>query len=317
MVPSEMFSVNISIIIPLLNERHSLEELHHGVVQEMEKLGLTYEVIFIDDGSSDDSFDIIRNLWEKNPAIKGIRFRRNFGKSLALNEGFRQAKGDILITMDADLQDDPKEIPRMIDKLNEGYDLISGWKQERKDPVLSKNLPSKLFNLILSWGAGLKLHDFNCGFKIYRRAVVEHLHLYGELHRFVPALVHAQGYKVAEIPVGHRSRRFGKSKFGLTRFTHGFFDFLTVIFLTKFLRRPMHFFGGLGSLISMIGIVICGYLTWLWFLGETIGHRPLLTLGVLLIIVGMQMVTTGLVAEMVNFWHRSFNNEGIVEEWLG
>jgi hypothetical protein len=219
--------------------------------------------------------------------------------------------------MDADLQDDPKEIPRLIDKLNEGYDLVSGWKKERKDPVFSKNLPSKLFNMMLRWGSGLKLHDFNCGFKAYRRSVIDKLHLYGELHRFVPALVHAQGYRIAEIPVDHSSRRFGKSKFGLTRFSHGFFDFLTVIFLTKFLKRPMHFFGGLGSLISAIGFLICGYLTCLWLLGEEIGHRPLLTLGVLLIIVGMQMVTTGLIAEMVNYRHRSFNNEGIVAELLG
>lgn len=310
-------SVNISIVVPLLNERQSLVELHHRVVQEMQTLGMSYEFLFIDDGSSDGSFDVVRTLQDKDSNVKGIRFRRNFGKSLALNEGFRHAKGKILITMDADLQDDPKEIPRFIDKLNEGYDLVSGWKKERKDPLLSKNLPSKLFNLMLRWGSGLKLHDFNCGFKAYRRATVEKLHLYGELHRFVPALVHAQGYRVAEIPVDHAARRFGKSKFGLTRFSHGFFDFLTVIFLTKFLKRPMHFFGGLGSFVSAIGIVICGYMTWLWIFGEAIGHRPLLTLGVLLIIVGMQMITTGLIAEMVNYRHRSFNNEGIVDEWLG
>lgn len=310
-------SVNISIVVPLLNERQSLEELHQRVVQEMQSLDVTYELLFIDDGSSDGSFDVIRALQVRDLNIKGIRFRRNFGKSLALNEGFRHAKGDILITMDADLQDDPKEIPRFINKINEGYDLVSGWKKERKDPLLSKNLPSKIFNMIMRFGTGLNLHDFNCGFKAYRRSAIEKLHLYGELHRFIPALVHSQGYKVSEIPVEHASRRFGKSKFGLTRFSHGFFDFLTVIFLTKFLKRPMHFFGSLGSLVSAIGFVICGYLTWLWISGEVIGHRPLLTLGVLLIIVGMQMVTTGLVAEMVNYRHRSFNSEGIVDEWLG
>jgi glycosyltransferase involved in cell wall biosynthesis len=304
-------------VIPLFNERQSLEELHQGIVQEMQKLGFTYEIIFIDDGSSDGSFDVIRNLRNQDATVKGIRFRRNFGKSMALNEGFRHITGDVIVTMDADLQDDPKEIPRLIDKLNEGYDLVSGWKQERKDPLLSKNLPSKLFNMALRSVSGLKLHDFNCGFKIYRRSVVEKLHLYGELHRFVPALVHAQGYKVAEIPVEHCARRFGKSKFGLTRFTHGFFDFLTVIFLTKFLKRPMHFFGGVGSLVSAVGFIICAYLTFLWFLDERIGNRPLLTLGVLLVIVGMQMMTTGLIAEMVNYRYRSFNNEGIVDEWLG
>jgi hypothetical protein len=219
--------------------------------------------------------------------------------------------------MDADLQDDPKEIPRLIDKLNEGYDLVSGWKKIRKDSIISKNIPSKLFNMMVRWGSGLKLHDFNCGFKAYRRAVAEKLHLYGEMHRFVPALVHAQGYRVTEIPVKHHPRKFGVSKFGLTRFTHGFFDFMTVVFLMKFLKRPMHFFGGLGSLVSALGIVICAYMTYLWFAGEMIGHRPLLILGVLLIIVGMQMVTTGLVAEMLNYNNRKHDSGEIVEEWLG
>lgn len=317
MYTSGIASLNVSFVVPLLNEQHSLDELHQRIVQEMQKVGLTYEIIFIDDGSSDGSFDVIKKLREQNSAVKGIRFRRNFGKSLALNEGFRHAKGEILITMDSDLQDDPKEIPRFIDKINKGYDLVSGWKKDRKDPVLRKNIPSKFFNLMLRSGSGLKLHDFNCGFKAYRRSAVEKLHLYGELHRFIPALVHAQGYKVTEIPVDHSSRRYGKSKFGLSRFANGFFDFLTVVFLTKFLKRPMHFFGGLGSLVSAIGFVICGYLTYLWFSGAAIGHRPLLILGVLLIIVGMQMMMTGLVAEMINYRNRSFNNEGIVDEWLG
>lgn len=307
----------LSVVIPLLNEQQSLEELYRCIVHEMKMLECAYEIIFIDDGSTDASFDVIRMLREHDPFVKGIRLRRNFGKSMALNEGFRLAKGEILITMDADLQDDPKEIPRLIEKLNEGYDLVSGWKKVRKDPVLSKNFPSKLFNMMVRWGSGLNLHDFNCGFKAYRRSVVERLYLYGELHRFIPAFVHAQGYKVAEIPVAHHSRRFGKSKFGLTRFAHGFFDFLTVIFLTKFLKRPMHLFGGLGSLISVVGFVICSYLTFLWFSGEVIGHRPLLILGVLLIIVGMQMVSTGLVAEMMNYGNRNVDNDGIVDEWLG
>lgn len=307
----------LSIVIPLFNEHESIFELYHCIVREIRAIGCGYEIIFIDDGSTDASFDLIRELQKNDECVKGIRLRRNFGKSLALNEGFRRASGDILITMDADLQDDPEEIPRLIDKLNEGYDLVSGWKKIRKDSIISKNIPSKLFNMMVRWGSGLKLHDFNCGFKAYRRVVAEKLHLYGEMHRFVPALVHAQGYRVTEISVKHHPRKFGVSKFGLTRFTHGFFDFMTVVFLMKFLKRPMHFFGGLGSLVSALGIVICTYLTYLWFAGEMIGHRPLLILGVLLIIVGMQMVTTGLVAEMLNYNNRKHDSGEIVEEWLG
>jgi glycosyltransferase involved in cell wall biosynthesis len=307
----------LSIVIPLLDEHESIPALYQGIVREMSAMNCGYEIIFIDDGSTDGSFDVISKLRENDECVKGIRLRRNFGKSLALNEAFRRASGDILITMDADLQDDPKEIPRLIDKLNEGYDLVSGWKKIRKDPVISKNFPSKLFNMMVSWGSGLKLHDFNCGLKAYRRSVVGKLHLYGEMHRFVPVLAHAQGYRVTEIPVKHHSRKFGESKFGLTRFTHGFFDFMTVVFLTKFLKRPMHFFGGLGSLVSAIGVIICTYLTYLWLVGEVIGNRPLLTLGVLLIIVGVQMVTTGLVAEMLNYNNRKYDNGEIVQEYLG
>lgn len=309
--------MELSIVIPLLNEHESIPELYQSIVREVSVMNCVYEIIFVDDGSTDGSFDLISKLHENHECVRGIRLRRNFGKSLALNEAFRRANGDIVITMDADLQDDPKEIPKLIDKLNEGYDLVSGWKKIRKDSVISKNIPSKLFNTMVGWGSGLKLHDFNCGLKAYRRAVVEKLHLYGEMHRFVPALVHAQGYRVTEIAVKHHPRKFGESKFGMTRFTHGFFDFMTVIFLMKFLKRPMHFFGGLGSLVSALGIVICAYLTYLWFAGEIIGHRPLLILGVLLIIVGMQMVTTGLVAEMLNYNNRKHDNSEIVEEWLG
>lgn len=307
----------LSIVIPLLNELESIPTLYQGIVREMSAVNYGYEIIFIDDGSTDGSFDVISKLHENDECVKGIRLRRNFGKSLALNEAFRRASGDVLITMDADLQDDPKEIPRLIDKLNEGYDLVSGWKKIRKDPVISKNFPSKLFNMMVRLGSGLKLHDFNCGLKAYRRSVVGKLHLYGEMHRFVPVLVYAQGYRVTEIPVKHHPRKFGVSKFGLTRFTHGFFDFMTVVFLTKFLKRPMHFFGGLGTLISAIGVAICTYLTYLWFAGEVIGNRPLLTLGVLFIIVGVQMGTTGLVAEMLNFNNRKNDNGEIVQKYLG
>jgi len=317
MVSCERVEAKLSFIIPLFNEKESIAELYQGIVNAMQKLKSGYEIIFVDDGSTDGSFNIIKSLRQKDTFVKGLRLRRNFGKSVALNKGFRLAEGDILFTMDADLQDDPGEIPRFINKISEGFDLVSGWKQSRKDPFLSKNLPSKLFNFMVRWGSGVKLHDFNCGFKAYKRHAIEKLYLYGEMHRFIPALLHAQGYKVAEIPIRHHVRQYGKSKFGLNRFSHGTFDFLTVLFLTRFLKRPMHFFGGIGTLVSFSGLLICLYLTCLWFSGEMIGHRPLLTLGVLLILIGMQMVTTGFVAEMMNYSNRSHDLDDIVDEWLG
>lgn len=316
-MPYQKPSTGLTIIIPLFNECESLPELYQRITHEMSLLNYNYEIIFVDDGSTDGSFGIINELRSQDSCVKGVRLRKNFGKSLALNEGFRFSSGDLLVTMDADLQDDPIEIPRMLDKINEGYDLVSGWKKERKDSVFSKNIPSMLFNLVVSWGSGLKLHDFNCGFKVYRRSVVEKLYLYGDMHRFVPALAHSHGFKVTEIPVKHHTRRFGVSKFGLSRFTHGLFDFLTVLFLVKFLKRPMHFFGGLGSIVSLFGILICIYLTLMWFSGEAIGHRPLLILGILLVIVGIQLVTTGLLAELYIYNSRKHDHGENVEERLG
>jgi hypothetical protein len=309
--------IKVTFLIPLYNEKESIDELYKSIICEVNSLEIDYEILFIDDGSTDGSFGIVRSLSAQDPSVKGIRLRRNFGKSAALNKGFRVAKGDVVITLDADLQDDPKEISRFISKLNEGYDLVTGWKKKRKDPFLSKNLPSKLFNLMVRCTSGVKLHDFNCGFKAFRRHVVENLYLYGDLHRFIPALVHSQGYKVIEIPVEHHARRYGNSKYGLSRFTHGFLDFLTVIVITKYLKRPMHFFGGLGALVSLVGFGCCLYLSILWFMGEVIGRRPLLTLGVLLIIVGMQMMMTGLIAEMRSYDNRNIDNDDIVVEWLG
>ena len=309
--------IKVTFLIPLYNEKESIDELYKSIICEVNSLEIDYEILFIDDGSTDGSFGVVRSLITQDPSVKGIRLRRNFGKSSALNKGFRVAKGDVVITLDADLQDDPKEISRFISKLNEGYDLVTGWKKKRKDPFLSKNLPSKLFNLMVRCTAGVKLHDFNCGFKAFRSNVVKNLYLYGDLHRFIPALVHSQGYKVIEIPVEHHARRFGSSKYGLSRFTHGFLDFLTVIVITKYLKRPMHFFGGLGALVSLVGFGCCLYLSILWFMGEIIGHRPLLTLGVLLIIVGLQIMMTGLIAEMRRYDNRNKDYDDIVEEWLG
>jgi len=239
--------------------------------------------------------------------------RKNFGKSIALSEGFKLAQGDVILTMDGDLQDDPKEISNFISKLNEGYDLVTGWKQQRKDPVLGKKLPSKLFNYMTNLVSGVKLHDHNCGFKIYRKQLAKKLSLYGDLHRYIPALSHSMGFKVTEISVEHHARPYDKSKYGLERFYHGFFDFITILFLTKYLKRPMHLFGWFGSVVSFLGFLICSYLSILWFLGEKIGGRPLLILGVLLIIVGIQFFLAGLIAEMISYGNQGKTLEDTIE----
>lgn len=303
----------ISFVVPVFNEAESLHELFDRICFEMDKVGEEYEVVFVDDGSDDDSFERMTLVVAQNPNVKAIKFRRNFGKSVALDEGFKVAQGDIIFTMDADLQDDPKEIPRFLAKLKEGYDLVSGWKQQRKDPVFSKNLPSKLFNFMISKFAGLKLHDYNCGFKAYRKALTKRLTLYGDMHRYIPAMAHAMGFKVAEIAVEHHARSYGRSKYGPERFFHGFFDFITVIFLTRYLKRPMHFFGAVGLAFSLVGFGISAYLTVLWFLGEAIGHRPLLSLGVLLIILGIQSICTGLIGEMITHGRHIRGDQDAVE----
>ncbi len=305
--------MHVTFVIPVFNEEESLSKLAGMIEEQMDLIHSEFEMIFVDDGSTDSSFEIIKNLRDQIKEVKVIKFRRNAGKSTALDEAFKLAKGDIVFTMDADLQDDPSEIPRFLDKINEGYDLVSGWKQKRKDPVFSKNMPSKLFNFMIGAVSGLRLHDYNCGFKAYRKDVVKRLSLYGDLHRYIPALVHAMGFKVAEIPVKHQARPFGKSKYGIERFFHGFFDFVTVLFLTKYLKRPMHFFGWFGGLSSLAGFLVCSYLSVLWLLGERIGTRPLLTLGVLLLLVGVQLFSAGLIAEMITHGRQNKGQDDMVE----
>jgi len=290
--------MDISVVIPLLNEKDSLQELSARVAQQCTALGKSFEMIYIDDGSDDGSFELLLKLKEQFPQIRVIRFRRNFGKSAALSEGFRKARGTYVITMDADLQDDPAEIPRLIAKLDENYDLVSGWKRKRNDP-LSKTVPSKLFNFTTRKLSGIKIHDFNCGLKAYRKEVIKEIPVYGELHRYLPVLAHWRGFKVAEIEVTHHPREFGKSKFGARRFFSGFFDLLTVLFITRYRQKPLHLFGFLGLSIGTLGLIILAYLTVLWFQGQGIGHRPLLSLGVLLVIVGAQSFTLGLIGEMI------------------
>jgi len=290
--------MDISVVVPLLNEQDSLQELTTQVRGQLTQLQKTFEIIFVDDGSTDDSFNILLKLKEHIPQIRIIRFRRNFGKSAALSEGFKRAQGEIVITMDADLQDDPAEIPRLIEKLDDNLDLVSGWKQKRHDP-LTKTIPSKLFNYTTRKLSGIKIHDFNCGLKAYRKDVIKAIPVYGELHRYLPVLSHWQGFKVGEIVVTHHARKFGKSKFGARRFFSGFFDLLTVLFITRYRQKPLHLFGFFGLSLSLIGLLILLYLTVIWFQGQGIGHRPLLFLGVLLVIVGAQSFSLGLIGEMI------------------
>ncbi len=306
--------MDISVIIPMLNEEESLPELTGRLHKALSETGKSHEIIFIDDGSTDQSFDRVRSLKEKYPVIRAIRFNKNFGKSAALSEGFKLARGEVVITMDADLQDDPEEIKHLIEKLDQGYDLVSGWKKKRNDP-LNKTIPSRFFNFITRFLTGIKIHDFNCGLKAYRRQVIKAIPVYGELHRYLPVLAHWMGFRVSEIAVRHHARKYGYSKFGIKRFFNGFFDLLTVLFITRFQQRPLHLFGFMGLGASFTGIAILGYLTFLWFQGHGIGNRPLFSLGVLLIIVGVQFFSIGLLGEMLNST-RDQSVEYIIKETL-
>jgi glycosyltransferase involved in cell wall biosynthesis len=294
--------VSVSVVVPLLNEADSLRPLYQEIadaIGEMAVLG-SAEIIFVDDGSTDGSYNVLRELYEADDRIQVIQLRRNFGKSAALAAGFAAARGEFIVTLDADLQDVPAEIPSLLAPLlTDEADLVSGWKADRQDPI-SKTLPSAIFNRVVRIVSGVPLHDFNCGFKAYRREVVEEVPLYGEMHRYIPVLAHFRGFKVAEVRVPHRARKYGRSKFGPARFIRGFFDLLTVVFLTQYTRRPLHLFGLIGLITFGLGFVIDAYLAFLKLaLGEPIGHRPLLTLGVLLMIVGSQFVVFGLLGEMI------------------
>lgn len=291
----------LSIVVPAYEEAESLPELAERIRSVCDENGLSFRVWIVDDGSRDDTWAVVRGLHEDDSRIGGLRFQRNYGKSAALALGFEQAQGRYVVTMDADLQDDPAEIPALVETLEEGdYDLVSGWKKRRKDP-LTKTIPSRFFNWVTRMISGLPLHDFNCGLKVYRREVVKSVNVYGELHRYIPLLAKWAGYdRVAEKPVRHHPRKYGETKFGVGRFVKGFLDLVTVFFLTRFAVRPMHFFGGVGTLTFGAGFAISLWLTIdkLVF-GHPIGERPLLLLGLLLILFGAQMFTTGLLGEMV------------------
>ena len=292
----------ISVVVPVHDEDRSVELLYDELSSALEPLGRSWEAVYVDDGSTDGSFAALTRLHSRAANVRVVRLRRNFGKAAALAAGFRHASGDVVVTIDADLQDDPAEIPRLLAKLDEGFDLVSGWKTQRRDPW-SRRLVSKLFNAVAGRASGLRLHDMNCGLKAYRAQVVHSLRIYGELHRFLPVLAHDRGFRVAELPVNHRPREHGRSRYGAERYARGFLDFLTVSFMGRYRHRPLHLFGGLGLVFALIGSAVLVYLTVVKISGSAIGHRPLLTLGVLLVVVGFQFFSLGLLSELITSHH--------------
>jgi glycosyltransferase involved in cell wall biosynthesis len=289
----------ISIVVPLYNEADSLEELYSQISSALN--GYKFEVIFSDDGSTDGSWDVIQRLSDNHKYVKGIRLQRNYGKSTAMQAGFEVTTGVYVVTLDADLQDDPNEIPEMIEMLEDGLDMVSGWKKVRHDP-LSKTIPSRFFNAVTRWVTGIKLHDFNCGLKAYKKEVIDNIYLYGEMHRYVPLLAKREGYsKIGEKMVTHHPRKFGKTKFGLSRFMNGFLDLLTLLFMNHYMQRPMHLFGTLGVVMLVAGTVINIYLAYIKIvLDMPLANRPLLFLGILLLMLGVQFFSIGFLGELIN-----------------
>ena len=291
----------MTVLVPVKDEEATIQELATRVSAVLDGLGRSFEIIFVDDGSGDGTVQRIREAHAADRRVKLVRLRRNFGKAAALSAGFDQARGQIIITMDGDLQDDPEEIPRFLETMEEkDLDLVSGWKHQRRDPA-SKRLPSLLFNWATRRIAGVDLHDFNCGFKAYRREVLEQISVYGELHRYIPVLASRRGFSVGEIPVNHHPRRHGVSKYGWDRLYKGLLDLITVLFITRYTRRPLHLFGAFGLIFLTLGVGINLYLAIRWLDGEYLSNRPLLLLGILLMLLGFQTLTTGLLGEMITF----------------
>ena len=310
----------LSIVVPVYNEADSLLELHREIDAVCSEQNLKAELIFVDDGSRDGSWRVIADLTEQDERVSGIRFRRNFGKAAALTAGMQAARGSLILMMDADLQDDPAEIPKMLARLDEGYDVVNGWKQRRLDPW-HKVYPSRVFNGMVSQLTGLKLHDHNCGLKLFRREVADEIRIYGELHRFIPVLADARGFRVVELPVNHRPRRHGESKYGFRRFARGFLDLLTVKFLTGFGQRPQHMLGLFGLFFFAVGLLGLSYLTMIWLLTNLggmdfgpIGPRPLLAYSVASVLLGAQAISLGLLAELlVAYTGRASDSYSIAE----
>lgn len=312
--------MDISVVVPLFNEAESLPELSDWIVRVMHENNYSFEVIMIDDGSTDESWEVVENISKKNPAFKGIKFQRNYGKSAALNEGFKVVQGDVVITMDADMQDSPDEIPGLYHMImDEGYDLVSGWKKVRYDNKLTKNIPSKLFNAVARKVSKIKLHDFNCGLKAYKQKVVKSIELYGDMHRNIPVLAKWAGFrKIGEKVVEHRKRKYGYSKFGMDRFVHGFLDLMTVTFVGKFGKRPMHFFGLWGSVCFIIGLFISLYLVFAKIFDATyaLSNRPPFFIALTMMILGMQLFLAGFIGELIGRNAPERNNY-LIEKKLG
>ena len=292
----------ISIVVPVHNEEENVGPLLAELTEALQPTAHAWEAIFVDDGSTDSTFAALGRLHATHRNVRVVRLRRNFGKAAALAAGFAEASGDVIVTIDGDLQDDPAEIPRLLAKLDEGFDLVSGWKTNRKDPW-TRRLPSKIFNRVTGFVSGIRLHDMNSGFKAYRPEVVRGLRLYGELHRYIPVIAHYRGFRVAELPVNHRARTHGRSRYGVERYMRGFLDLLTVTFMGRYRNRPLHLFGGLGLALLGGGTAVLAYLTVVKIGGSAIGQRPLLLLGVLLIVVGMQFLSLGLLSELITSHH--------------
>ncbi|MBQ2302802.1 MAG: glycosyltransferase family 2 protein [Bacteroidales bacterium] len=316
--------MDISVIVPLFNEEESLAKLSEWIDRVMKENSLSYEIIMVDDGSKDDSWKAIEGLSENNPCIRGIKFRRNYGKSAALNVGFEHAEGDVVITMDADLQDSPDEIPELFRMIKQdGYDLVSGWKKVRYDSTLAKNIPSKLYNATTRWLSGIKLHDFNCGLKAYKKKVVKSIEVYGEMHRYIPIIAKWAGFsKIGEKVVKHRKREFGVSKFGMNRFVNGYLDLMSIMFVSKFGKKPMHFFGLLGSLMFFVGIISAIVLGVQKLIAVSNGEvmrlvtdSPYFYLSLCTIILGTQLFLTGFVAELIGR-NSPTRNHYLIEEEL-
>lgn len=296
--PGSQNGVYLTVVIPVFNEEESLASLCEELHRSLERLNVTNEVLFVDDGSTDRSYAVLEELNQQYPGIRALRFRRNYRKAAALAAGFKGARGEVIVTMDADLQDDPAEIPNLLAALDQGCDLVSGWKLKRRDP-LSKTLPSRLFNRVTSMVSGIRLHDFNCGLKAYRAEVTRAVRVYGEMHRYIPVLAYLAGYKVGEAKVRHHARRYGTTKYGLARFLNGFLDLMTVLFLSSRATSPLHFFGRVGIFFLAIGMVINGYFLWQWLTGHGLHIRPLLLLGVALVLLAVQFVSLGLMSELI------------------
>jgi glycosyltransferase involved in cell wall biosynthesis len=284
-------------VIPLFNEERSLDELYRQLTTVLERTASRHELIFVDDGSTDGSLDVIRRLRAGDRRVKVISFSRNYGKSPALAEGFRAARGDVVVTIDADLQDNPEEIPGLISRLDDGYDLVSGWKQDRKDPI-TKTWPSRLFNAVTSLASGIRLHDFNCGLKAYRVDVVKRIRVYGELHRFIPVLAGWEGFRIGEQRVSHSERRFGRSKYGARRLLNGMFDLMTVMFITRRSTTPLHLFGRIAFFFLAVGGLINLYFLVEWIMGKGLHVRPLMVLGLIMVVISIQIGSIGLLAEL-------------------